>query len=531
MAVHTLGAENFLGVSALNLSLNSGFTVITGPSGAGKSTLLQMLAFAAGAPVLRGDRALKASAIVRTGCKKASVTVTLDSPQTSVTRTVHASGRQSSALDGERATSESLQEALSGQIIFHTPHGIKACLTSSEYLRALDAVAGVKDVRDQVATWHKTCRRLRAELQTLQVGSQERAELVSYWIEELATLSMDDPPIADRLIRHSELATADDRNAALNEALHELTGDEGALSRLTSAQRKVQEIRASSAQQLALTAGEVITQINEWIVDMTAERDAAAPDPTALEAIETWMAQADKLARKHNTTIENLPTMLEALRDEERAREDSQARVLDLTSQLKDAEASYAESAAHLSRERRAVIPQAITSLTETLNNLELGRSVLSFEMTEAPASAAGTDKCTMLFAARDEFEPQPAQDVASGGEAARLAFALCVLQARSSGARTLVLDEADMGLSGDTSAKLGDAIARLADQWQIICVTHQPQIAARANHHILVSEGEPHILDHETTRVGEIARMLGAAGHRDSGESKAMAKALLGST
>jgi DNA repair protein RecN (Recombination protein N) len=262
-------------------------------------------------------------------------------------------------------------------------------------------------------------------------------------------------------------------------------------------------------------------------------------DPERLEQIESRLAALDKLKRKYGPGIEQVLAYLEEIRAQLDAVEHAESRRAGLVRELAELEAAYEQAAQRLSALRRQAAQELERRVREELASLAMERTLFRVELSAGSGSATGVDEVRFLVSPNVGEEPRPLERVASGGEISRIALALktCVqAQAEESPAgppRTLIFDEVDAGIGGRTAEAVGRRLKRLASTYQVLCVTHLPQIACFADHHYFVDKREVNGRVRATIeelmgedRIREIGRML--SGHKLTPEALRHAERLL---
>lgn len=256
-------------------------------------------------------------------------------------------------------------------------------------------------------------------------------------------------------------------------------------------------------------------------------------DPSELERVEERLFAIRGLARKHQVAPDDLPALAEDLRRRLRSIEDAGGEVERGTAALAEAEAVYATAAADLSARRRAAATRLDGMMAVELPPLKLERAVFVTEIAPCDPGPGGSDRVRFTVATNQGTAPGPIDRIASGGELSRFLLALKVCLGGQSGALTLIFDEIDRGVGGATADAVGRRLARLAEDAQVLVVTHSPQVAARGAHHWRIAkttDGTITRTDVESLgpalRIGEIARML--AGEVITPQARSAARALM---
>jgi DNA repair protein RecN (Recombination protein N) len=331
--------------------------------------------------------------------------------------------------------------------------------------------------------------------------------------------------------------------AELAEALDALQGEGTASARLAAALRRIERQAASAGPILASVAEALeraLFETNAARAKIEEALAATAFEPKQLERAEERLFALRALARKHRVKVDDLPALVEKLEAELAALDRSENRAGELARAAAVAREDYCKDALALSEARQDVALKLNAAVTAELAALRLdkARFITNIETVALEdGGASGIDRVTFFVRTNPGTEPGPLMKVASGGELARFILALKVVLAARGSAPTLIFDEADQGVGGATAAAVGERLARLASQVQVLAVTHAPQVAALADGHLLIAKETVHSAAGEAmaTRVvvlegahrrEEIARML--AGQTITDEARAAAERLM---
>lgn len=508
-------------IERAELRLGAGMTALTGETGAGKTLVVQAINLLTGGradPVLVGPGADEARVDGR---------FELDGDEVVLSRVVVRAGRSRAYIDGSPATAAQLAELGARVIDLHGQHAHQSLLSASAQREALDGFAGLdlgplRAAADDVAG-------LRRELDTL--GGDERArareiELLRYQLDELTQAAITDPDEDDRLDeRERALADASGHREIGGRAVAQLTADDGARDVIGRVLTELRDRPPFAA--IAERLGATVAELDELVSDLRAVTDDIVDDPEALAEVRARRQLLSELRRKYGETLGEVL----AFADDQAARlaevEGHTERAAALGAELVAAEGRWAERAAEIAAARRAAAAPMAERVGERFAELALPGAVLEVVVDgHDPA-----DDVEYRFEANGQPPPRPLAKVASGGELARVMLALRLVL--TSGPPTLVFDEVDAGIGGDAARAVGAALGRVADGHQVIVVTHLPQVAAHADHHVVIrKDGRSGRVVSEavavdvTDRVTELARML--SGGADSDTAKAHAAELL---
>ncbi|MBI4409586.1 MAG: DNA repair protein RecN [Gemmatimonadetes bacterium] len=530
-----LRIQNYAIIERLSVRLEPGLNVLTGETGAGKSIVVGALA------LLLGERA--SADLVRTGAERATVEGVFDvagnaeverllaeqalEPEDGLLmlrREVAVGGRNRAWVNGSPATTSFLG-ALGRQLVdLHGQHEHQTLLHAEEQRAILDAYGDAADLAAQVRAAHERLSRARRQLEELDRRRREieqRADFLRFQVEEIERARIEegeDQRLEDeaRRLEHSEDLVK--LSGRLYSALY--AAEEAVTARLGELRRVLEQLlridpAAADARELLESAYYNLEELGRRMGDYSR---AVEHDPARLDAIRRRQDLLFRLKGKYGPTLEDV------LATGRRAREELdllEGAALDRqTLEQEEAEARQALEglAGKLTRRRRKAAERLAAEVMKILP--ELGLAGGHFELALAPLDAIGAEGAeTVEFrvALNVGFEARALARVASGGELSRIMLALKTILARLDRIPTLVFDEIDVGIGGRVALQVGDELRRVAERHQVFVITHLPQIASRAHHHLLVEK-----LEHEGTtfprllelggeeRVRELARMLG---------------------
>jgi DNA repair protein RecN (Recombination protein N) len=536
--LQALAIRDVVLIDRLDIAFERGLSVLTGETGAGKSILLDALGLALGA---RADAGL-----VRKGATTATVTASFEPParhpvhgllrehgiETDGTvilrRTLGADGRSRAFVNDQPASVGLLREVGQSLVEVHGQFDTHGLLDVATHRAALDAFAAHEALAEEVATAHAAWR-AAAEAETAARNDASRAEqdaeFLRHALDELDALDPKPGEEAELAQQRAMLGAREKLVDALNGALGDLTSQKGVESHLRTAQRQLERVSAQAAGRLdaALTAlDRAAVEAVEAIAQIQAFGRSLELDPQALERAEERLFALRALARKHRVEADGLAALRADVARRLAAIDDREGVLAALAKATAAARTRYVAAAETLSKSRIAAAEKLDKAVMRELPPLKLEKAQfrsLREALPESGWSATGIDRIVFQVATNPGSDPGPLDRIASGGELARFMLALKVALARSASAPTLIFDEVDAGLGGAAAAAVGERLARLARDVQVLVVTHSPQVAARGLHHWRVAKGSRGAttlttvaaLD-ATARREEIARMLSGA-------------------
>ena len=530
--LHELRVENLLLIERAELGLGPGLNVLTGETGAGKTVLAHAL------DLLLGGK--PRSGIVRPGASEAYVEgvfalpVALreeladrlpeDADELVLARRVSAEGRTRAYVGGRSATAADLQELGGALLSFYGQHEHRRLTLASAQLEILDGFCGPEQAerREAFAAAYARERGLRDELKALQAraGARDRElDLLDWELEEIDRAQPDEAEeeslLAEReRLRHvSALLAASGGGAAA-------LGEEGAAEGLVSAARALEGVRGVDAalDELADRAQALAVEADDLAGELRRYGEAIDAPPGRLDEVEERLALLDRLKRKHGGTIAAVLEYGEECRRRRAELAGAEEALEAGEAALEAARAELESQAAGLRAAREAAASALAGAVVERLSALAMDGA--SFEARVAPRDGygpSGGDEVEFLIAPNPGVPAGPLRETASGGELSRVMLALMGVAAEA-GPATLVFDEVDAGIGGQTARAVGEQLRDLAEGRQIICITHLPQIASLADRHFtIVKDTSADTARTTVTRleksalVGELVRMLGA--------------------
>ncbi|MFL4395686.1 DNA repair protein RecN [Acinetobacter pittii] len=522
---------NFALADHLAIDIEQGFNVLTGETGAGKSLLLDALSACLGE---RTD-----TNYVRYGSDKADITAVFtyqnnspeakwlqdhelddDSGEIHLRRVIFATGRSKAWVNGRPSSLSELKELGRLLVQLYSQHSQQQLLEPPYPKHWLDRYnnfyAEANDVREAYSTWQRTIRLHQAALDA-QATRLQRIGTLEHQIEELEEVIQTDykeiEQEFDRLSHHEHIMQ--DCSYSLN-VLDE--AEQNITQEMSSIIRRL-ESHAGRSEQLSEIYNSLLNAQSE-IDDATANLrqfiDRQSFDPERMEELNSKLEVFHRLARKYRTQPETLKEEYEAWQSElEQLHQLEDPETL--AEQVEKTHEEFLEKAQHLDNIRREAAAPLAKQLTEQVKPLALPEAhfEFKFEPLEQP-TAEGLSFIQLLFTANKGIPPQPLARVASGGELSRIALVMQVMNAEKTEAEVLVFDEIDVGISGGTAEVVGRLLADLAQHVQLLCITHQAQVAAQSDQHLLVKKQQTDpasstiVQLDENQIISELARMSG---------------------
>ena len=527
-----LAIKQFTLVENLELDIQTGFTVITGETGAGKSILLDALG------LCLGDKADAQS--VRHGADKAELIALFDiqqQPQAqawlserdlvqeecSLRRVVYKEGRSKAWINGTAVTLSELRALGELLINIHSQHAQQSLLKKDTHQKLLDNVGSLQSLAQQVAQHYQIWLEAKQQLQhskTHHAAQQARLELIQNYLDELDKLALKTGEYDTLEQEYDRLANFEALMHDSQQALTLLDEGENPVSRqLQQALRFLENhsSRSDSLSQLCTSLNSALIDIKESSSELNHFLASQELDPARLAWLEGKIGEAQRLARKHKTLAPQLPALQQQLQQEKQQTQQAQD-LSTLEQAVFEAKQNYLHLATQLSQQRQGIAPQLTAQISQHLRALGMPNTQVeyAFAALDKP-TRDGLDDIELLFSANLGQSLQALAKIASGGELSRFALAVQVIQAQHSAVPVLVFDEVDVGISGGTAEIVGQLLRELGQNAQILCITHQPQVAAKGHQHWQV---EKYNVEDKTLsrvisldknqRIQEIARMSG---------------------
>ena len=536
-----LRIRNLAVIESVEVEFDDGFNVLTGETGAGKSILVEAVG------LLLGARAT--SDLVRTGESQASIEALFERPDGTelvVRREITSQGRSRSFVNGALATAAALR-ALSDQLVeLHGQHEHQALLDPLAHVPLLDEYARLEPLANRVSTAWQRVRSAREQLDRSRMDEREKAarlDLIAFQLGEIEKATPRACEDEELTATKQVLANAERLRRLCDESYATLyESDQAVLAGLGGIWKRVGELATIDSQFSSyLEARDGIkSQLEDlafFLRDYAAGVDAS---PGRLQQVEDRLALLERLKRKYGPTLQDVIERGGALARERELLSSATEHVDDLRRELEAATAGYLDVARQLSEARRTAAVTFGAALEAGLAELAMSRTrfEVRFNRTELPPDAwgeRGIDQAEFFVSPNPGEDLRPLARIVSGGELSRVMLALKTLAAGGQTGKTLIFDEVDAGIGGRVADVVGGRLSDLGGRFQVLCITHLPQIAARASTQFRIEKDVRRSrtvtsvsrLD-ESARVDEIARMIGGATITDA--VRASAREMLGS-
>ena len=548
-----LSIRDIVLIERLDIEFSRGLAVLTGETGAGKSILLDAFALALGG---RGD-----SGLVRHGAEQGQVTATFDVPkghpaarilsenglddtgEMILRRVQLADGRTRAFINDQSISVQTLKAVGAALVEIHGQHDERALVDASTHRQLLDAFAGLeKEVAALETLWEarRTANAALDEHRASMERAAREADYLRHAADELKALKPKDGEETALAGRRTTMMQGEKIASDLREAQEAVGGPHSPVPALAAAVRRL-ERRAANSPALVEPAVKAIdiaiNALEEADQHLSAALVAADFDPAELERIEERLFALRAASRKYSTPVDGLAALAAKFVADVALIDAGADRLKKLEATADEADQRYGAAAEKLSAARNKSAEKLNKAVNAELAPLKLERAKFMTQVeTDAKSPGPqGIDRVEFWVQTNPGTKAGPLMKVASGGELSRFLLALKVVLSDRGSAPTLVFDEIDTGVGGAVADAIGARLARLAGQVQVMAVTHAPQVAARANQHLLISKDALDKGKRVATRVNalaadhrreEIARML--AGAEITAEARAAAERLL---
>lgn len=530
--------HNLITIQELHLDFHKGTTVITGETGAGKSILMDAIEIAL------GNRAN--NSIIRPGQEKAELSVCFDvnklplakewlenydlaneNNECILRRVIHQDGKSKSFINGMPTTLQPLRDLSDLLLQVHGQHEHQSLLKSDYQREMLDRHIGHQHLIDMVSHLAEERRKIMQSISELHKRLDEknaRKNFVVFQLKELEDLQLVQDEFQNLDIEHKQLAHAGELLENLNYAVSCLTENEKnnvlyTLHQVLNSLENVQQVDPKITTWIE-NLNSTIIQISDIENELRRYLASVDLDPARLHWVENRISCLFDVARKHKINPQELYELQHRLTNELKDLDDSDNQLASMSQKLKDIEKQYGIHAAKLSENRKKAAKKISETITNTIHQLSLPHAEFDIHLEDDATksfSPHGLEKIIFRIKTNAGQAPQPIAKIASGGELSRIALAVHLAIASKHQTPTLLFDEIDVGIGGGTAEIVGKLLRELGNSHQVICITHQPQVAALGHHHLHVAkiqnkhstETKVHFLKSED-KINELARMLG---------------------
>lgn len=528
-----LHISNYALIDELEIKFDNGLTIITGETGAGKSIILGALS------LILGERAEARS--VRNPEKKVVVEASFDisayalegffaeneidfwEEECILRREISATGRSRAFVNDTPVTISVLKDLTSRLVDIHSQHSNMLLSKPAFQLSVLDSIADNKEVVSKYNVEYVCYKKLQEQLlekQNEYEKSRAEEDYIRFQLNQFADLKLTENEDVELENLQKKLSNVSEIKQNLWQISSTLNGEENSIleqlkvvaQRIQSTERNLSEIEGMGERvQSALVELKDIAQSVSYVDDQLVD------DPRQLEEVEMRLNSIYELERKHNAaSVNELLAIQHKFENQLSLIDNSENQIAEIEAKLKTQKAKVKELALTLSETRKKAAQLFVADLQPLAQTLGMRNLAFDIKFTATDYTANGADAVGFLFAFNKNQTLLPVKDTASGGEISRLMLCIKSIIARSMSLPTIIFDEVDTGVSGDVANKIGEMMGEICKRIQVLAITHLPQVAAHAHHHLMVykADDENSTLTHvkalnEEEHVLEIARML----------------------
>ena len=548
-----LNIQNFAIVRSLDIDWQQGMTTITGETGAGKSIAIDALG------LCLGDRAT--TNVVRPNAKKAELAATFSltnnqaatkwleqqdliiEDECILRRVISAEGRSKAYINGSQVPLVQLKEIGQLLINIHGQHDHQLITKANHQRHILDEYANHNDLISAVSHYYQQWRQLNTELEQLKQNKSQREaqqQLLQYQVNELDEFAIQQGEFETLEADYKRQSNSQQILSDTLQSMQLLSEDEqfNVLDVLRRCQENINALSEMDSElaPIASLLQESYIQLEDASNDLRHYHDRLELDPESYSLIEERYSTAIQLAKKHQVSPENLAEFHLQLQQELNNISSDESRLDNIIDEIEATKQKYDDAAQSLNQSRQKAADKLGKRITQSMNELNMPHGCFAVDIaTNDKMSKLGSDDIEFLVSMNPGQELEAMNKVASGGELSRISLAMQVILAEKVVTPTLIFDEVDVGISGPTAAMVGAKLQQLANNTQVICVTHLPQVACKGHQQLFVAKltdgehTETNVTElSEQSRIQEIARLL--AGDKITEHSLANAQELLAS-
>lgn len=528
--------HHFTIISATQLQFAHHMTALTGETGAGKSILVDALG------LILGHRA--DTKWIRPGHERAEITAIFQCPadttaaswlcrhdlnqddQCIIRRVIQRDGKSKAYINGRPATVQQLKSLGLHLVLIHGQHEHHALMKAHYQRERLDHFAHheplVQQVQQTHACWHAAHEKLIQRQQMLQ-QQQAQLELLRYQVAELADLALNPAEVEQLHQEQQQLSHGQQLQHSSSQVLMQLhQSDHAVIDVLHQATHQLGELATADERLVPIIAmlEESRITLQEATAELSHYQERIEIDPERLQQVESRLEILHDMARKHHVNAEDLFNHYQTLCDQLNTLDQSHQDLATLATECEQLQAAWLSLARELSTQRQQAADTLSQAMTASMQTLAMEGGVFAVQVTpddNITPRPHGLDQVSFNVSTNPGQPMGGLSDIVSGGELSRISLAIQVLTATAQPTPTLIFDEVDVGIGGTTASMVGKLLRQLGKHCQVLCVTHLPQVAGQAQHHIRVNKlkssnqttSQVTHLD-EAMRVEELARMLG---------------------
>ena len=505
--IKSVSVKNYILIDELTLDFDKGFNVFTGETGAGKSIIIGAIDVALGAKLNKD--------VIKTGKDKAFVEIVVSlkedfdksileengieviDNELIISREILASTSRS-RINGVMVTQDFIKEIREFLLDIHTQHQSYNYVQQKNHIILLDNFA-LKPHRDNIELFkskfenHQQLKKRLDDAQNFVNTTQQQIEFLKFQIDEIERAEIEDTQECEKLEKELDILSNIERLKELSFSSYwALYGDDAnivsALGNVKSNLSKLSSMdeSVSSLEEDFINAYETLKEVASQMRDYAESKEN---DNERMDIIQERLSLLDKLKRKYGPTLEDILNTYNNLSEELGKIEYSQDEVVKLEREIKQSQEELNDLSSIISSARKELAKVLSQAITNELEKLELPKSKFEIEITPCNMNEKGVDRVEFLISTNVSESVKPLAKTASGGEISRVMLAIKTIFARVDSTNTVIFDEIDTGISGKASQSVADALVELSKTHQVILITHQPIIAAKAQSHFYVKK------------------------------------------
>lgn len=534
-----LQVKNFALINKVNISFKKGLNILSGETGAGKSIIIGAL------DLLLGARA--SIEVIRSGKKAAYISAffqpeeieIINSILTSsgiekeengilIAREIRENGRNRTLINGQLATLKIVRKISRYLIDIHGQHEHQLLLDQGSHLMILDAFIGkeIANLKSEIKEFYQKLTTIREEFSEIEIDDSQRArelDIIDFQIEEIEAAALQPGEYDELKEEYNSLSHGEEIYRVISELINSLSGDDykekGIIDQLAVLKNKFEDIEDYNQKLSDLNKKykDIYYTLEEFIFDLNDFESSFVYDEERISMLSDRLDLINTILRKYGEDIETVLSYLEDLYQKQNKLQNIEARISALSEKENKLKNKILKKSKELSLIRKKYAADLETRLKQELKDLAMEDVNFKVDFSNKSISADGIDRVEFLISPNRGEDLKSLAKIASGGELSRIMLSLKTITAALDQVDTLVFDEVDSGVGGQTAAKMAAKLTQISGDRQIICITHLPQLASAADHHFLIKKekGENrtytkiHSLDSKE-RIDEIARMIG---------------------
>ncbi len=498
--------ENIAVIEKASIDFNTDFNVLTGETGAGKSIIIDSINAIMGHRVSRdlirsgADKAMVSAAFTDVSDKTAAAFEELgyesEDGEFIISRQMTAAGKNTCRINGRPAPLATLKAVSTRLINIYGQNEGYDFMTADSHIGYIDAMGGYGKLLDDYREKYHRYTSLKRKLNSLNDNIRDRErriDMLRYQVDEINAADLEDGELEELESQRRMLKNSGKILEGLGFACSELSGDEeeGLISRLDNVNDTLSEVAElySDAAELSQRFQSSFLEMQDCAYELRSLLDSTDADPQQLADVEDRLDLIHSLQRKYGSTIKEILDYGEKSETELNSLVDFDANKERVEKECAEAFEQVQSAARAITKERTACAKKFCADAMEQMRYLDMPNIVMVPSITACECNENGADSLELLISANLGEEPKPISKIASGGELSRMMLAIKSIIADKDEIDTLIFDEVDTGISGSAAGKVGLKLKELSRGHQVLCVTHQAQIAALADTHFFISK------------------------------------------